>query len=135
EREELRRHLDRELVGLQLLRDHRAPDVAAARLLLGRALRLRDRRQLVPGQVAHLPLSPLRERVVPVDLAELLARRAVLHRRAQRLPPLPSLRVRRRAIGFHCTRLALRRTNHLPSLRVSQPVTALRRLNTPTPRL
>src|SRR5262249_34585346 len=140
EREELRRHLDRELVGLQLLGDHRAPDVAAPRLLLRRALRLGDRRQVVPGQVAPVPLGALRKRVVPVDLAELLARRAVLDRRVQRLPPLPSLRppfaavslrARRRASGFHSIRLVLRRTNHLPSLTTTQPVTALRRLNTP----
>ena len=67
DREELGCHLDGELVGLELLRDHGAPEVAPARELLRRARVLRDRRDVAPREVAHLPLGPLRELVVPVN--------------------------------------------------------------------
>ena len=74
DREELRRHLDRELVGLQLLRDHGAPEVAPPRELLRRAGVLGDRRDLAPRQIAHLPLGPLRELVVAVDALQVAMR-------------------------------------------------------------
>ena len=66
-REQLRRHLAREDVGLQLLHDHRAPDVATARLPLGRPLPLRHERDLAPRHVVHLPLLVLREVVEAED--------------------------------------------------------------------
>src|SRR3954447_868565 len=65
--QELRRHLARDDVGLQLLHDDAAPDVPAPRLPLRRALAFRDRRQLVPRDVLHLPLGVLREVVEPQD--------------------------------------------------------------------
>ena len=73
EREELRRHLDRELVGLELLGDHRAPDVEPPRLLLRRAPQLGDRRQVLPGQGVDAPLGALREVVEAEDLLVPLA--------------------------------------------------------------
>jgi hypothetical protein len=64
---ELRRHLDRELVGLELLRDDGAPHVPPAGELLGAALVLRDRRSVVPREFAHLPLGALGQLVVTED--------------------------------------------------------------------
>src|SRR5436190_17361623 len=75
-REELRGHLHRKDVRLVLLRDDRPPQVLAPRLLLIRALcRLRDRRKLVPGQVAHLPLGLLGQVVITQNALVLAARR------------------------------------------------------------
>ena len=48
-------HLAGELVGLQLLREHRAPHVLPTRLALRAPLPFRDRRDLAPGEVAYLP--------------------------------------------------------------------------------
>ena len=76
--EQLRGHLASQLVGLQLLRDHRAPHVATARNLLRTALRLGDRRDLAPRQVPHLPLLPLGELVEAEDTGERLALFALL---------------------------------------------------------
>jgi hypothetical protein len=67
EGEELRRHLDRELVRLELLCDDGPPHVPPAGLALWRAAQLGDRRPLAPRQVAHLPLGVLRELVEPED--------------------------------------------------------------------
>src|SRR5690349_10631381 len=72
--EQLRRHLDSELVRLELLRDYRPPKVAPARQLLRRTRVLRDRRDLAPREVAHLPLGPLGELVVPVDALQVAMR-------------------------------------------------------------
>ena len=65
--EELRGHLDGQRVGLELLGDDGAPDVPAARDLLRRPRRLRDRRHLAPRQVARLPLGLLRQLVEAED--------------------------------------------------------------------
>src|SRR2546422_803947 len=65
--EELGGHLAGELVRLELLRDHGTPQVAPASDLLRRALRLRDRRDLAPGQVANLPLGALGQLVEAED--------------------------------------------------------------------
>ena len=65
--QELRGHLAGEHVGLELLREDGAPHVASPRAALRRALPLRDRRELVPGQVAHLPLLLLGELVEAQD--------------------------------------------------------------------
>ena len=71
--QELRGHLAGEHVGLELLREDGAPHVASARAALRRALALGDRRELVPGQVAHLPLLALGELVEAQDACVLLA--------------------------------------------------------------
>ena len=47
--QQLRRHVAREHVRLQLLGQHRAPHVLAPRLALRRPFALRDRRELAPG--------------------------------------------------------------------------------------
>ena len=65
--EELRRHLDRQLVRLQLLGDDGAPHVVPARSLLRAALVLRHWRRVVPGQVAYLPFGPFGQFVVAED--------------------------------------------------------------------
>ena len=71
--QELRGHLDGELVGLQLLRDHRAPDGAAALLpLLEAPARVSGIGGISPRQVAHLPLLLLRELVEAEDAAALV---------------------------------------------------------------
>ena len=101
DREELGRHLDGELVGLQLLRDHRPPEILAARELLRRARVLGHRRQLAPRQVARLPFGALRELVEPHDARERRAirraatsascrRRGRVARRGNRSPSRPT---------------------------------------------
>ncbi|MGZ8687626.1 MAG: hypothetical protein ACXWZP_04295, partial [Gaiellaceae bacterium] len=77
--EQLAGHHHRELVGLELLGDHRAPHSLPALLALGRGSgpRLGDRRDLAPRQVAHLPLLLLRELVEAEDAASLLVVRSV----------------------------------------------------------
>jgi hypothetical protein len=77
--EQLGGHLDRELVCLELLRDHRAPDGAAALLSLrrGAGAGLRDRRDVAPGDVPHLPLLLLRELVEAEDAAAPLVVRCI----------------------------------------------------------
>src|SRR5919109_209968 len=71
--EQLRRHLAREHVRLQLLREDGAPHVLAARLPLRAAPALRNRRHLTPRQVADLPLLLLRELVEAQDAGEAVA--------------------------------------------------------------
>src|ERR671922_584377 len=71
--EQLRRHLAREHVRLQLLREDGAPHVLAARLPLRAAPALRNRRHLPPRQVADLPLLLLRELVEAQDAGEAVA--------------------------------------------------------------
>ena len=68
ELEQLRRHLDRERVRLELLGDDRAPDALAAGLLLLRPGGLRNRRELAPGHVPDLPFLLLRQLVEAEDL-------------------------------------------------------------------
>ena len=65
--QELRGHLHRQDVRLVLLRDDGAPDVGAPCLFLGGAARLRDGRDVAPGDVRDLPLGPLRELVIADD--------------------------------------------------------------------
>jgi heme-degrading monooxygenase HmoA len=72
-REQLRRHLAREDVRLELLHDHRAPDIAPPRPALGRPLALRHERDLAPGNLVDLPLLVLREVVEAKDPCVLLA--------------------------------------------------------------
>src|SRR5204863_10038814 len=76
--QELRGHLAGEHVGLQLLREDGAPHVAPARPALVSAFALRDRRDLAPGQVAHLPLLPLRSLVEATNARKGLALLALL---------------------------------------------------------
>src|SRR5919106_2922759 len=85
ELEQLRRHLDRERVGLELLGDDGAPDALAARPLLVGAPRLRDRRLLLPREIAHLPLVALGEPVVAEDAVPALRARLLPLRRRSRL--------------------------------------------------
>ena len=99
--EQLRGHLAGEDVRLELLGEHRAPHVPAPGLPHRRALALRDRRQLAPGQVAHLPLLALGQLVEAQDAGERLAlvRLLVDHllgRHQQELIP-PELKLRGRA--------------------------------------
>ncbi len=61
--EQLRRHLDREDVRLQLLHHDGTPDVLPPRQAFRRALPLRHRGDLAPRQVAHHPLLVLRQLV------------------------------------------------------------------------
>jgi hypothetical protein len=72
--QELPGHRDGELVGLELLRDHRAPHRPSPLLPLrgGTGACLRDRRDLPPGHVPHLPLLLLRELVEAQDAAALV---------------------------------------------------------------
>src|SRR2546430_1941908 len=56
-----------ELARLELVRDRGPPQVGPASDFLRRALRLRDRRDLAPGQVANLPLGALGQLVEAED--------------------------------------------------------------------
>src|SRR5206468_4228667 len=85
--QELRRHLARDDVGLQLLHDDAAPDVAPPRLPLRRALPLRHGRELTPRHVPNLPLRVLRELVEAEDAGVAAA--------------LPVLRLRLNGLGAH----------------------------------
>ena len=77
--EQLAGHHHGELVGLQLLRDHRPPDRLPALLLLGRGARarLRDRRELAPGEVADLPFLLLRQLVEAEDATRVVVVRCI----------------------------------------------------------
>src|SRR6266508_2833068 len=56
-------HVAREHVRLELLREDGPPHVLPSRLSRRRALAFGDRRQLPPGEIAHLPLLALRKLV------------------------------------------------------------------------
>ena len=71
--QELRGHVAREHVRLELLGQDRAPHVLAPSLPLRRSLPLGDGRQLAPREVPDLPLLPLRQIVEAEDAGESLA--------------------------------------------------------------
>src|SRR4029077_12447867 len=71
--QQLRRHLAGEHVGLELLGEHRAPHVPTPCLALRRALALRDRRYVTPGQVSNLPFLTFRQLIEAQQAGERLA--------------------------------------------------------------
>src|SRR5207248_11206978 len=132
--QELRRHLAGELVRLQLLRDYRAPHVSSARLLLRRPFRLGNRRDLAPGQIAHLPFGTLGELVEAQDAR--VRRRVFVGLLDYRLGRHSGWRLSSRSKGIRGGRRKTRhvRPRHLaPSLRLVSRLLAFPHAEVPVP--
>ena len=84
----MRGHLAGEHVGLQLLREHGAPHVLAPPLPLRRSLPFGNRRELAPGEIAHLPFLTLGKLVEAHDAAERVALVCLLFDDLSRRDPL-----------------------------------------------